>query len=114
MRHIFSPARTALVALFAVLLSLFTAAPSLAATSETEPNNTMATATVVPLGTTISGSILSGSSADTDYYAVDLPKAGRAGLNFKFPAGLGTGSTYTLSIYNANGTNLYSFNLDGS
>ena len=50
----------------------------------------------------------------TDYYAVDLPKAGRVGLNFKFPAGLGTGFTYTLNIYGANGTNLYSFDLDGS
>ncbi|MGY3319436.1 hypothetical protein [Arthrobacter sp. TE12232] len=97
-----------------MLLSLITAAPSLAATSEGEPNGTMATATVVPLGTTISGSTLSAISYDTDYYAVDLPKAGRLGLNFKFPAGLGTGPTYTLSIYNANGTNLYSFDLDGS
>ena len=113
-RRIFSPARTALIALFAVLLSLLTAAPSLAATAETEPNSTLATATVVPLGTTISGSTLSGSSSDTDYYAIDLPKAGRVGLNFKFPAGLGTGSTHALSIYNANGTNLYAFNLDGS
>ncbi|WP_456509189.1 hypothetical protein [Arthrobacter sp. TE12231] len=97
-----------------MLLSLITAAPSLAATAEAEPNGTMATATVVPLGTTISGSTLSADFSDTDYYAVDLPKAGRVGLNFKFPAGLGTGSTYTVSIYNANGTNLYSFDLDGS
>ncbi|PVZ54249.1 hypothetical protein C9424_15745, partial [Arthrobacter sp. H-02-3] len=32
----------------------------------------------------------------------------------KFPAGLGTGSAYTLSIYNASGTNLYSFDLDAA
>ena len=69
---------------------------------------------MAPLGTTVSGSTLSGSFDDTDYYAIDLPKAGRVGLNFKFPAGLGTGSTYTLSIYNANGTNLYTFNLNGA
>ncbi|MET4137496.1 hypothetical protein, partial [Pseudarthrobacter sp. PvP090] len=80
------------MAVFAVLLSLLTAAPSQAATAETEPNSSMATATVVPLGTTISGSALSASSSDTDYYAVDVPKAGRVGLNFKFPAGLGSGS----------------------
>ena len=113
-RRISSPARTALIALFAVLLSLLTAAPSLAATVETEPNNTTAAATVVPLGTTISGSTLSANFSDADYYAIDLPKAGRVGLNFKFPAGLGTGSTYTLSILNANGTTLYTFNLSGS
>ena len=69
---------------------------------------------MVPLGTTVSGSALSGGIDDTDYYAIDLPKAGRVGLNFKFPAGLGTGPTYTVSIYNANGTNLYNFDLDGS
>ena len=74
----------------------------------------MAAATVVPLGTTVSGSALSGSIDDTDYYAIDLPKAGQVGLNFKFPAGLGTGPTYTVSIYNANGTDLYNFDLDGS
>jgi hypothetical protein len=97
-----------------VFLSLFTAAPSQAATAETEPNNTMATATVVPLGTTISGSTLSAGYSDTDYYAIDLPKAGLVGLNFKFPAGLGTGPTHTLGIYNASGTSLYNFNLDGA
>ena len=113
-RRIFNPARTALMALFAVVLSLLTAAPSLAATAETEPNGTMATATVVPLGATVSGSTLSGRFEDADYYAIDLPKAGRVGLNFKFPAGLGTGSLYTLRIYNANGTELYAFSLDGS
>ena len=113
-RRIFSPARTALTALIAVLLSLLTAAPSLAATSETEPNGTMATATVVPLGSTVSGSALSAGSEDYDYYAVDLPKAGRVGLNFKFPVGLGAGFTYRVNVYGANGTNLYSFDLDGS
>ena len=69
---------------------------------------------MVPLGTTISGSALSADPSDTDYYAVDVPKAGRVGLNFKFPAGLGSGSTYTLSILNASGTSLYTFNLDGA
>ena len=52
------------MALFAVLLSLLTAAPSLAATAETEPNNSTAAATVVPLGTTISGSALSADLSD--------------------------------------------------
>ena len=85
-----------------------------AGTVELEPNSTTATATVVPLGATISGSTLSGSFNDTDYYAIDLPKAGRVGLNFKFPAGLGAESAYTLRIYNANGTELYAFGLDGS
>jgi hypothetical protein len=113
-RRIFSPAGTALTAVVAVLLSLFTAAPSLAATAETEPNTSTSTATVVPLGTTISGSTLSADSSDTDHYAIDLPKAGRVGLNFKFPAGLGAGPTYTLGIYNASGTILYNFDLDGS
>ncbi|WP_217501043.1 hypothetical protein, partial [Arthrobacter sp. C9C5] len=98
--RVFSPARTAVVALVAVLLTLLTAVPSLAATAETEPNNTTAAATVVPLGTTVSGSALSASSYDTDYYAVDLPRAGRVRLDFKFPAGLGTSSVYTLSVYN--------------
>ncbi|PVZ55756.1 hypothetical protein C9424_13210, partial [Arthrobacter sp. H-02-3] len=85
-----------------------------AGTVELEPNGSTAAATVVPLGATVSGSTLSGLSYDTDYYAIDLPKAGRVGLNFKFPAGLGTGSAYTLSIYNASGTNLYSFDLDAA
>ncbi|MET4134208.1 hypothetical protein ABIC21_000397, partial [Pseudarthrobacter sp. PvP090] len=85
-----------------------------AGTVELESNGTTASATVVPLGTTISGSALSASSSDTDYYAVDVPKAGRVGLNFKFPAGLGSGSTYTLSILSASGTSLYSFNLSGA
>ncbi|MEV5054234.1 hypothetical protein MRBLAR12_004491, partial [Arthrobacter sp. LAR12-1-1.1] len=85
-----------------------------AGTGELEPNSSTAAATVVPLGTTISGSTLSANYYDTDYYAIDLPKAGRAGLNFKFPAGLGTGSLYTLRIYSANGTELYGFDLDGT
>ncbi|WP_432244929.1 hypothetical protein ACRB8A_14430 [Arthrobacter sp. G.S.26] len=85
-----------------------------AGTVELEPNTSTSTATVVPLATTISGSTLSANSSDTDYYAVDLPKAGRAGLNFKFPTGLGAGSAYTLSILNANGTTLYNFDLTGN
>ncbi|KNH15216.1 hypothetical protein ACU18_17755, partial [Arthrobacter sp. ZBG10] len=47
-----------------------------AGTVELEPNTSTSTATVVPLATTISGSTLSANSSDTDYYAVDLPKAG--------------------------------------
>ncbi|MHA7219821.1 hypothetical protein ACX80L_13130, partial [Arthrobacter sp. MDT1-48-3] len=68
----------------------------------------------MPLATTVSGSTLSANTSDTDYYAVDLAQAGRVGLNFKFPAGLGTGRLYTLSILNANGASLYNFDLTGA
>ena len=78
---------------------------------ETEPNDTVATANVIKLGTTYSGSSLDMSGNDEDFFAVDVPSAGRATVNLKFPANLGTGDAYYLYVYGAAGEPLYNFNV---
>lgn len=81
---------------------------------ETEMNNATDTADVITLGTAVSGSSLSSSYFDNDYFALDIPAAGRANLGFTFPAGLGTGRAYDLDIYDEYGNALYDFSLNAA
>ena len=81
---------------------------------EQELNYNRSRATVTPVGSTISGSSLSHWSDDTDYYAIDLPKAGRLALNLKFPSNLGAGDVYDIDVYNLNGEQLYHFDITGN
>ncbi len=105
----------AIVSLLVALFAPFATAPPAAAASvnESEPNDSIATANVLAAGDTLTGSSFSTSAQDYDYFAVDLPKAGRLKLTFKFPANLGTGTAYAVSIYNTSGKSLYHFLLKG-
>ena len=67
---------------------------------ESENNNTANRATTLPLGSTIQGSTLTDYSYDEDYYYVPISAAGRANLEFKFPANL-SGDAYNVAIYDA-------------
>ncbi|HEY3544963.1 MAG TPA: hypothetical protein VGK17_02590 [Propionicimonas sp.] len=89
------------------------ATPAYADGTEIEPNDTMAKATVITHDTTVSGISHTASYSDLDYYAVDLPSAGRVKLNLRFPSDLGTGSAYTVAVYNSAGKKLYGFSLGG-
>ena len=102
------------VALVAVLVGYVGAVPAHAALAESEPNDSTATADVVPLATTITGSSLIAGGTDYDYYAFDVTQRGRANLSFTFPAGLGTGTLYDVDVYNSAGSRLQEFDLDGS
>ena len=84
-------------------------------TVETEPNNDTSTADALATGSTVSGSALGSAwGGDDDYYAIDLPKAGRLTLNLKFPANLGTTRAYDVRVYNASGKQLYDWTIAGS
>ncbi|GGM58103.1 cell wall-binding repeat-containing protein [Microbacterium saperdae] len=84
---------------------------------ETEFNDTIATADVVPLGTAISGSMLSPkittNTADNDYFAVDIAKAGLTTIDFRFPAGLGSGDAYKMTVLDTNGDPIKTLYLAG-
>ena len=98
--------------LFATLVP--TAAQA-APVTESEPNNSISTANRLAPGDTVSGSALSSAwGGDDDYYAIDLPKAGRLTLNLKFPANLGTTRAYDVRVYNASGKQLYDWTIAGS
>ncbi|MDT0156412.1 hypothetical protein Q9R19_02115 [Microbacterium sp. ARD32] len=75
--------------------------------AEAEPNRSTASANVVPLGATVAGSSLTTTYYDDDYYAFDVPKAGRATISLTFPSGLGTGTAYYVNVLDQNGTVLY-------
>jgi len=69
--------------------------------SETESNNTTATANLVSTtGTTVNGAM--GSSTDTDYFRVDLP----AGKTLSAVMTPGASADYDLYVYNASGSQL--------
>ncbi len=112
--------RRFLTAVGALLLTapvVLSAVPASAATvAESEPNNTRATADVVAPGNTIqgAGSTVSDSLGDADYFAVDLPSAGRVALNLTFPSGLGTAKAYDLDVYDASGALLFAFDVQAS
>jgi len=80
---------------------------------ETEFNASTATADVVKLGATISGSSLAANSWDYDYFAVDIPADARLALDFKYPSGLGAERAYDFTVYNAGGDVLYDYRLAG-
>lgn len=86
---------------------------SRAGSVETEWNNSTAEADGLAQGKGVSGSTLSSSSSDSDYYAVELPRSGRYVLNFTFPRRLGTSTAYYVYVYDANGTTLFDFDVDG-
>ncbi|MBB2891712.1 hypothetical protein [Flexivirga oryzae] len=80
---------------------------------ETEPNTSTASADVESLGRTVSGSSLAAGWGDHDYFAYDVPSAGRGKLSLTFPSGLGTGTAYEVAVYDQSGYELYDFYLDG-
>jgi len=82
--------------------------------SESEPNSSRATADVVAVGSTVSGSTLLSGSTDGDYFAVDLPSAGRVSLDLRFPSDLGAGDVYDVDVYDASGSQLYHFDVTGN
>ncbi|GAA2248957.1 hypothetical protein GCM10010401_23500 [Rarobacter faecitabidus] len=71
-------------------------------TVEREPNNSIASATMLPRGTTIQGSILGTQccTVDTDYFYVPHTKSARLAINLRFPARL-SGSAYDVAVYNS-------------
>ena len=80
--------------------------------TETEFNDSTATADVVPLATTITGSALIEDGYDDDFYAFDVTQRGRANLSFTFPVGLGAGTMYEVGIYNESGTLMQDFGVE--
>ena len=76
------------------------------ANSETESNNTRATANSLPLGTSITGAL---SSSDIDYYAVTISSGGVLNINFDRPNNTLSGY-YSVRLEDAGGTVLATFN----
>ncbi len=81
---------------------------------ETEFNNSTATVDSLALDKTIQGSSASGGWGDDDYFRIEVPSDGRLTVNFTFPSNLGTGTAYKLYIYDANGKEVYGYNLSGN
>ncbi len=81
---------------------------------EEEFNDSTRSANPIAIGTTVSGSSLGDDYWDHDYYAIDLPKAGRVTLNLKFPANLGTDRAYWVHVYNSAGDRLYRFDVSAT
>ncbi|NQX11205.1 S-layer homology domain-containing protein [Microbacteriaceae bacterium VKM Ac-2855] len=104
------------LAITAVAVFIAVAAPNAfaATTTESESNNTVATADVVALGDSVQGSTFSTTNGDEDYFAYDAPADGRITVDLDFPAGLGTARGYDVDIYDSSGANLYSFSIDAN
>lgn len=98
------------VLIAALLPMLVPSAASAATITETEPNGGRDTADVFVIGDTVSGSSLTTSWYDYDWYAVDLPSAGRVSLDLRFPSTLG-GDVYEVDVYNSSGSSLYHFDV---
>ncbi|MDT3316754.1 hypothetical protein Q9S71_07935 [Microbacterium sp. KSW4-11] len=99
-------------ALVASVLTLGGGSAATAATvSEVEPNNEMAAANLIALGDTVSASSLTASYYDDDWYAVDIPQAGRVTFDVRFPRNL-TGHAYDFEVYDAAGDQRYAFDLN--
>lgn len=85
---------------------------------ESEPNYKSELADPVSLGDTVFGSSstpdCNNNFEDCDYFAYAIPRSGLASLKFTFPAGLGTGSSYDVSIFGASGNYLAGFHLTGA
>ena len=84
------------------------AAPAFVASGsqETEPNDSVDTADILPLGSTINGIAFTDkypAYSDSDFFAVDLPSAGKVTLDLKFPENTGNYKAYMVSIYNSSG-----------
>ncbi|GAA2249617.1 hypothetical protein N1031_19725 [Herbiconiux moechotypicola] len=86
----------------------------LATRTEIEPNDTPITATALPLGDTVTGSVFTaGRTYEYDYYALDIPADGRLTLDLRFDENLGAGSAYTLTVLDDARNYLYDYTLDG-
>jgi len=84
-------------------------------TVETESNQSMAVADVLPLGTTISGSTLSAVPIDEDWYALDIPQDSRVVLDLRFRSGLGDGRAYHVDVMDsADGVVTYAWDIDAA
>mgnify|MGYP002079102753 CR=1 FL=1 len=96
----------------AVALVATTLSPASAATrSETEPNGTMRTANALPLGDTMQGTAtVANSRWDEDYYAFDIPAAGRTTIDLRFPE-TSSSTAYNLYLYNDKGGTILSFTI---
>ncbi|WP_120339356.1 hypothetical protein [Cryobacterium soli] len=111
--------RAVAMMLSAVLLTVFlvtlgTQSAHAATMTESESNGSTASADVVPVGTTITGSTsVANSSSDSDYYAVNVPSDSRLGVNLRFPTGLGADTAYNLTVYTSGGKVLYDFDIAG-
>jgi putative cell wall-binding protein len=80
---------------------------------ETEPNGASATADALAPGTKITGSALGASYYDEDFYRFTVAAPSRLKLALAFPSGLGTGSAYDLTVYDASGGERFDYDLDG-
>ncbi|QXQ09008.1 hypothetical protein [Paeniglutamicibacter sp. Y32M11] len=78
---------------------------------ETEFNQDTATANAIKLGTTYSGSSLSAEGSDYDYFAVNMPSAGRISLDLKYPAGLSGYGSYDVDVFNGEDDRIFDFDL---
>ncbi|MGM7666712.1 S-layer homology domain-containing protein [Microbacterium sp. A93] len=101
--------------LAAVLTALFLTGPVHAADlTETEPNNTLATADSLPLGDTMTGSMDSTVWYEYDFFGVTLPQAGLTRIDFQFPAGLTSAQVYGLTVYDSGGGVIHSYDVVAS
>ena len=114
------PLATRFVALLAALLAaaltaLFLTGPAHAADlTETEPNDTLATADSLPLGDTMTGSMDSTVWYEYDFFGVTLPQAGLTRIDFRFPAGLTSAQVYGLTVYDSGGRAIHGYDVVSS
>lgn len=101
----------ATAAAFAMLASGLIATPAYAAT-DSEPNGSFATASPLPVNTTVTGTTRLTGSVDDDFYAVDIPDDGAIKLGLTFPSNLGTGKAYNVTVYGTDHSALYTFNVN--
>ncbi|MBK7819834.1 MAG: hypothetical protein IPJ61_01845 [Tessaracoccus sp.] len=80
---------------------------------ELEPNDSIRLATELPLGKTITGSALSNSRWDDDYFGISIPAAGRVTLDLRFPT-LTSSTAYYVYLYNDKGGTVQSFTVTSS
>ncbi|MFT3876584.1 MAG: S-layer homology domain-containing protein [Propioniciclava sp.] len=80
---------------------------------ETEFNDEIRTADLLPIGATLKGAILGprNMAGDTDYYALDIPAASRVTFDLRFPAV--SGRVYDVSVLDASGALIYDWDLTG-
>ena len=87
--------------------SIFPASYQFTLLGESEPNNSRATANVVALNASVTGSL--STYADIDYYSVAATAAGTLSVIFDVPTNSSFSDYFKLSLYDGNGTLLSSF-----
>jgi hypothetical protein len=81
-------------------------------TVEIEDNNAQGTATNLTLGQTISGSIVSGTSDDTDYYKFSVGSTGQLNLSFTYQGTASPDQQYKVKLFKQGvSTALYGWDL---